>query len=400
MARSDYTEPEWRSRAAGNPLQAFYDRLLAELDEEDGAFPSWEGGSDWRTLALIADYLLQSVSGTKQAIEAAALAAIDHKQALYSLNGDGRMAWVKGRTAGPDAYFWAVAGSPAARHKSQKVDVAIEHCFFHMGQALDRLAAAVLIVGGFSVDVSGPIYFSTLEAMHRAVQADKRRPPTVAPDKSIAPHGTRGRGLQTALLDPMSHINDFGPPGWLDWLRGTRNALTHRPSSTHIVVVERDGSVVRTLHRQPVLSDVQSLIHASQNPPAQVPGQRRPAALRNSVLDRRSDDILDGLLESLCSLIATFVDAMNGCWDARAAEPTALIQHGTQWPAMHLKGTTSPFDATTYGDPIRLDHGDTMAANPARPAVGVGVGGAGSEPERRRRDTAAAAVARNFRIFT
>lgn len=363
MHRDDHTDAEWRARTATKPLLAFYDRLIAELDEDAGAFPLWSGGSDWRTLALIADYLLQAVRGTAVAIDNAALAAIDHRQAVYSSNAAARMAWAKRRETGREAYLWAVAGSPSARRKSQKIEVSLEHCFFHMGQALDRLAAAVLIVGGFGGSVADA-YYSTLEGLYRATQANKPKPNTVAPDKSIAPYGSRARELQTALLEPMSHVDQHGPDGWLVWLRDTRNALTHRPLGTTVTHVERDGTLVRPLYREPKFSEIQSVVAATRRTRGQ-PRKRPGAVMKASLLDRRSDDILDGLFGSLCEYAAAFACSMDQCWTARKADPAAIIQHGTQWPQIMPPLNGPAFDGDAYGDPIRFERDEHVVMHPA-----------------------------------
>ncbi|MBS4729714.1 hypothetical protein MSM1_15640 [Mycobacterium sp. SM1] len=61
MLPADAENYEKRVAAATDALDVFAARLIGELDEKDGGFSCWVGHSDWKTLAIVADYLIQTI---------------------------------------------------------------------------------------------------------------------------------------------------------------------------------------------------------------------------------------------------------------------------------------------------------------------------------------------------
>jgi hypothetical protein len=55
----DAEDYEKRVAGATDALDVLAARLVGELDEQNGGFPSWVGHSDWKTLTLLSDYLIQ-----------------------------------------------------------------------------------------------------------------------------------------------------------------------------------------------------------------------------------------------------------------------------------------------------------------------------------------------------
>ncbi len=49
----------------------------------------------------------------------------------------------------PEAHFAAIYSDAAAVRRERSIISSTEHCFFHLGQTLDRLSVALIIVGGF-----------------------------------------------------------------------------------------------------------------------------------------------------------------------------------------------------------------------------------------------------------
>ncbi|WP_157900898.1 hypothetical protein [Mycobacterium terramassiliense] len=149
----------------------------------------------------------------------------------------------------------------------------------------------------------------------------------------------------------------FGPTGWLDWLRNTRNAMTHRSPATKLIAFTGDLkssiSLARLLYRQPRWSELQSLIFG---------GTPNTRPFFGAFILRPSEDILDGLTESLSELVGTLTDAMTTCWKARKMNPALIIQHRSQWRTVQPIEPISPFDG--YGADISpfLQKADMMAS--------------------------------------
>jgi hypothetical protein len=137
---------ERRVEVATAPLLQLYERLVRELDQANGAFSWWSGHSDWKTLTMLADYLLQSVLGTREAIVAASFAASDHREMMHAETYAAKAVWKALLSAGKAnsmRFAEALPQDGQARRRAQRITQSAESCFFHLMHALDRLAAAV-----------------------------------------------------------------------------------------------------------------------------------------------------------------------------------------------------------------------------------------------------------------
>jgi hypothetical protein len=235
---------------ATSALDSFADSLTKELDQQNGAFSWWSGFSDWKTLTMIADYLIQSVMGAGAALIAASFAAKTHRESNFADSTALTEVWRAMAESGetdPNAFFAAMPRDAAARRRRLTVNNSAEDCFFHLGQTLDRLSAALVIVGGFEVrDVSGADWGTIAGTPTRDGLVQDLAAPTAR--QKVEPLGSPGRTLQEQLLDPATRPDDFGPPGWLDWMRDTRNAMTHRSPATQLVAFKGNvdvGSISR-----------------------------------------------------------------------------------------------------------------------------------------------------------
>lgn len=280
---------ERRVQPATSALSSFSDDLTKQLDQQNGAFPWWNGYSDWKTLTMIADYLIQSVMGAAAALLAASFAAKTHRESNYADSTAFTEAWravAKSGAKDPSTYFAAIPRDGAARRREVNINHSAEHCFFHLGQTLDRLAAAMIIVGGFEVRNVVAADWGTItgtpsrDGLVHDLAAQTPRP-------RVDPPESPGRTLQLELLDPVTRPSDFGPVGWLDWMRDTRNAMTHRSPATRLVAftgnVNTGFRLVRMFYRQGRWSELQSLIYGGPagRPGGQARGDRgarRPAA--------------------------------------------------------------------------------------------------------------------------
>lgn len=151
MTTGDLEPYEQRIEAATSRLDDFYTRLVGELDKRNGGFRWWSGFSDWKTLTLLADYLIQSVQGASESLSSASLTADVHRQAAFddeaALKAAIRPIVESGRSD-PHAIAAAIPQDAEARRRALTITESAESCIFHLWQTLDRLAAAAIIVGG------------------------------------------------------------------------------------------------------------------------------------------------------------------------------------------------------------------------------------------------------------
>lgn len=109
---------ERRVEPATSALDSFADDLTKELDQQNGEFPWWTGYSDWKTLTMIADYLIQSVEGAAAALIAASFAAKTHRESNFADSTAFTGAWRAVAQSGetdPNAFFAAIPRDAAAR---------------------------------------------------------------------------------------------------------------------------------------------------------------------------------------------------------------------------------------------------------------------------------------------
>lgn len=362
MESADIQDYELRVQPATAALNAFSKELVAELDLTNGAFPWWAGYADWKTLTLIADYLIQSVIGASEALTSASLSAKTHREAIFAESWALTNAWREIAKTGEtnlDAFTAAMPRDATARRRSLTITQTSEDCFYHLGQTLDRLACALIIVGGFAVnDVLTKDWGNVAGTPTRdGLLADLSAPN----DRSrVQPSGTPGRQLQTDLLQPVVAADSLGAPGWLEWMRDTRNAMTHRSPATKMNLVL--GSVntrlrlARVFYRQPRWSEVQSLAFGT--------GQGADPSLLDGYVLRSSEDVLDGLCDAMNALVVALVDAMTTCWGERRADPSVIRQPDCQWtnivptePATAFQGWGEDISESFQGDSVVMSDG-------------------------------------------
>ncbi|MFI7671715.1 hypothetical protein [Nocardia sp. NPDC049526] len=309
-------ESTQRATAAAEMLNAFSNQLVDELDVTGGGgFPWWNGYSDWKTLALIADYLIQSVAGAGDALNAASFTASEHRQAVLEDDAASQAAIRNAVGITPqqrmDSYF-ALAHD---RTRVLRADLAAEHCFFHMGRVLDRVAAALVIIGGFAVKDVVKTDWTQIETLAADLSASSAK-------QCFAPLGSLGRQWQLDLIGPVLNPEKFGPEDWVVWMRETRNSMTHRAPSTQLRVLTEDGSLMRPFYRQPKWSELQTMVY---------PTHSEKRDLTSAFLFKCSQDVLDGLVCSLAAIVTELAQSMKACWARRKATPGEIIQHGSQW---------------------------------------------------------------------
>jgi hypothetical protein len=351
---------EQRVEPAKSTLDKFAEALTGQLDQQNGAFAWWSGCSDWKTLTMIADYLIQSVSGAADALLSASFSAKTHRETCYAHDSAVTSAWRQLGKAGVSdlhAYLAALPRDNQAKRRELTITSSAEHCFFHLGQTLDRLAAALIIVGGFhakdvaTADWSTIVGTPTRPGLLQDLGAHNDR-------KRVEANGSPGRTLQSDLLAPCTRPDDFGPAGWLDWTRDTRNAMTHRAPGTKLHAFTGNMNVgfrlARLFYRQGRWSELQSLVFGGQ------PNQR---PFFGAFILRASDDVLDGLCESMAAFVFALTEGMTSCWEARRTQPALIVQHGSQWTTVEPTDAVSPFDG--FGEDLspHLKKADALATH-------------------------------------
>jgi hypothetical protein len=143
---------------------------------------------------------------------------------------------------------------------------------------------------------------------------------------------------------------DFGEREWLPWMRQTRNSMTHRSPSKRTNVIA-DDQLIWPFYKQPKWSELQSLVFGVGP---------KGSSLLDAYILRTSVDVLEGLCDSTAKLVTATTERMVGCWQARRADPAAIIQHGKQWPA--VEPNRPPMNFPGYGNP-RTVQGDSIITN-------------------------------------
>ena len=105
--------------------------------------------------------------------------------------------------------------------------------------------------------------------------------------------------------------------------------------------VNRGWHNVRLFYRQGRWSELQSVIYG--RPPHE-------QTFFGAFITRPSEDILEGLCESVSKFVVALADAMRTCWAARKANPALIVQQGSQWQNIKPTESISAFDG--YGEDV------------------------------------------------
>jgi len=365
----DLEEYEKRIQLATVATDAFAAQLFEELDTKNGGFWWWKDHLDWKRRVLIADYLIASVHGVSAALMGACLAA-DEYRANAAADGSALHEALEGvrtstaQSKGIHEFAAAVPRDSAARRRGRMMTFSAEHCLFHLGQVLDRLAAVIVIVGGFGrEDITGAswnwinglaVELGLVDTRPAAkLKKDKRKPASkLVTTELVQPPASPGRDAQTTLIEAVLSAADHGPEEWLKWTRETRNAMAHRPPIRVLNSVTSDG-LTGLLFRNPRWTDIQALAFAEQ--PADEP-------MSGVLLLKSNADVLDGLCDSMNSYLSAIMRSVSECWSTRKAHPMLIIQPAAQWPNHKPPGFPSRFPG--YGDDAKPVEGSVVLTHP------------------------------------
>ncbi|OBB95924.1 hypothetical protein [Mycobacterium sp. 852002-40037_SCH5390672] len=331
MLPADAEDYERRVSVATDPLDSFFVQLVGELDDQAGGFSWWSGYlANWKMRTLLSDYLIQSVHGVSEALISASFGARNHRQMTVADTEAAKKAHSEGRIPFPlDAQ---------GRRRHLNITQSAESCFYHLGQALDRLSATMIVVGGFGMEVVR-VDWGDVEDLAEGVtkQSTKIR---------LQPLGTPGRAAQDALMDPVLNWHTFGPDDWLPWMRDTRNGMTHRAGGKKIIAMTTANRLARLFYRQPRWSELQSLVFGARPP---------KTPFYDAFIMSASEDVLEGLCESVATLVGELTKAIVTCWDARAANPQLIAQPDKQWQV--VEPAESIWNFPGYGTPVVIRPG-------------------------------------------
>lgn len=347
---TDAMVDDYRGRVepATSLLDQFADDLVDQLDVGGGnGFPWWSGYSDWKTLTLIADYLIQAVRGASESLVAASLSATEHAHLRFWRQSKATGTWGKldrQGTASADDYVQAMIDPK----DDLKAAMTAEHTLYHLAQTLDRLAIALLVVGGIQVKDVARSDWGTVETVKKVLDSV---PVRGANKPRVEPEGSQGREFQARLLSSLDNLDRYGPADWLAWLRETRNASTHRAPGVKWTVLDRKRRLVSPLYQQPKWSEVQTFVYAAKPGP------------EGALLQEDSAVTLDGLCKSVTRFVADLAKAMTECWDARQRAPELIVQHGRLWPDLEPATSRLRFRGYSGGGTIRLIKGSKLRLN-------------------------------------
>lgn len=343
------TAYESRVESSVAALRALSASVLDDLTDDVGGVGWWQGQVDFRRRVVLSEYLIDSVNGAAEALRDAALAAQDHREYLYADDQ-----WLLGqwRAVGQDPrstnenFIAAMQRGPAEERRDRRIEAAATHALAHAMHTLDCLAAAVLIVAAIPEGVR--------QAKWGAVQGLATKALNRSTGERFEPLGSPGRDLQDALLASLLRWPEHGPSDWLRWLTATRNTRIHRAARVHWTFLHGDKSknpegMLRPFPPHPDLTDIEILARHGGD------GTQGLAPLR---LNRRSTDIVDGIVGSMDGFVYTVAQALQVCWDSRRKNPSMLIQRGAQWQDLervvdlHFEGYGEP--AEQIGDQLHV----------------------------------------------
>jgi len=175
---------EKRIEGALVSLSMFANRIIGELDEQDAGPSWWPNGLGWKLRALLSDYLIQSLYGSADALSSASLATQTYREATFAEGYAHRQAARQGLSPFPL--------NRQGRRRALVITASAESCFFHFGQALDRVAAAVFVVGGFEKNIV-KVDWGNVETIGAEFDAASTKP-------YLQPVGSPGRAVQEALV--------------------------------------------------------------------------------------------------------------------------------------------------------------------------------------------------------
>ncbi len=348
----DLEDHEAAIEPATTAFQALYRAVLDDVDEVNSGIAWWHGYTDWRRLTLIAEYLLDSTLGVSRSLAEASLCAKLHREQLFADNN-----WLNARwkalgesspNPGPSEFIRAaVTRNGHERSRELHVEMTAEHCFYHLAQALDRVAAGVVAVGAIKRISLMTVDWGKLDSPRNATRDNQQ-------SKFLEPVGAPGRDLQDLLMTTAENWSSHGPNDWLPWLIRARNSAAHRPPKLNMsfLLGGKSGSMgmLHPFYRQPGWTDTETLAAGS--------GGHGPAEI---FILKQTPQIVDGLVGSVTGVTASLGEVMLKVWRTRRDDPRLLVQPSEQWPTLLGQPT---LDFPGYGPDARVHKNAQVHVSP------------------------------------
>jgi len=326
-------------RPATEAIDVLSSEIEADLDEMAGGISWWNGHVGWKVSAQLGEYLLASCTGVGTSLRNASLAVEEHRRTEFSLNHkrSARARSLFGRVSSRDEKIAVFMPASAAEERNENLQaIWAEQVLVSLAQALDRLAAVVLVVSGVKANVLGTDWNELMKIAEKEPRSGQTQG---VRQGTFAASGTTGRDRQSELLQIAVAWNEHGPEDWLPWLLKARNGTVHRASRMRFHVMTTDkgqpSGLITPLYAQPDWADTEAVISASRG------------GLESMFLSSTPQAVFEGLLTSVASLSKAVVDASRQLWIDRRANPELIIQHGGTW--RHL-GKASVYQFPGYGD--------------------------------------------------
>ncbi|MCG7309696.1 hypothetical protein [Brachybacterium sp. ACRRE] len=340
---ADYREPV---RPATEVIDALSAEIEADLDVEAGGIGWWNGHVGWQVSAQLGEYLIASCSGVATSLRHASLAVEEHRKTEYSLNYDRstRAQALVGRVTGSEEKIAAfTAASPAEERREELQVIWVEQVLVSLAQALDRLAAVVLIVSGVRVNV---VATDWAELTKMAKKEPNSGPSQDLRQGAFEDAGTTGRDRQGAILRIAVAWREHGPDDWLPWLMKSRNAAVHRAPRMMIHAMtthkRRPSGLISPLYAQPDWVDTEAIVRGSRG------------GFASMFLEPSPQAVFEGLLASVTSLATAVADEARALWIERRSDPGLIVQNGVTWRPLD-KASVHQFSGYGEAAPIVLE---------------------------------------------
>lgn len=342
---------ETRVQEATELVNALAQTLLEDLDPIKGGFGPWTDQLPDKERALISEYLFASVQGLSHALLSASL-QVD----VLNERSTADDTWLRAvwktisetvTRATSNHYLAASKRGPIERRRDLQKGLAVEHGFYHLAQATDRLAACIIGIAGLNIEIIRADWSHIEGAVN---PANKRH------EGFLQPAGTPGRAAQDAVLKHISNAVSEGPNDWLPWLLRQRNTMAHRaPKMTWNLMVEGDHGntrMVTPLYRQPGWSEVEAMVR----------NKERINSPDDLLLMQDTAKVLEALVQDTAHLVRAALLQLTDLWAQRKTNPTLIQQPVQQWKNVL---TTEVLHFPGYDLPRLKVQGDRLYVNPA-----------------------------------
>ncbi|MGC3908943.1 hypothetical protein ACPV6D_11400 [Corynebacterium propinquum] len=338
--------------AAKRASQVLYNSVLNDLDEDKAGIGWMTDQINWKHSALIGEYLLSSISGVETALSTSALC--NEKFRELELSQNMKIAHVQNSDRSARDPIPPELSTVFHSPNNELLHVFKDHSLISLAQALDRLAAVTVAVGGFKEKLLHTDCGRILEIAAKAHKNGKSGN-TLRPG-IFADVGTAGRQEQNNLLGLFLDWQRHGPEDWLPWLRQYRSTIVHRAPFVNWTAHTKGPhqnpgeSVIRPFYLQPGWAESESMYRTARK------------GIQDLLLMQPAHTILSGLTESTAQYCHSVLRYANELWSKRRANPELIVQSAGMWPELE---SSSKLSFKGYSPNLKMA-GNFLAINPDR----------------------------------